>query len=150
MKTFKALFSLLLCLTTAAAFSQKTEPLRSKLFTAYPETIQLSKNILQNTMNSSEGELVVISFSNEFRFKGTVISNQKKYNNLQSVMIKSPAFGNAIFQLSKMTNDDLSFSYTGRIINAEAADGYEIKKDKDDNYRFIKFETKKILQDCSF
>ncbi|MEO7522865.1 MAG: hypothetical protein ABIT58_02160 [Ferruginibacter sp.] len=65
-------------------------------------------------------------------------------------MIKSPVFGNAVFQLSRITNNDKSFSYSGRIINSEAADGYEIKKDNNDNYRFIKFETKKILQDCSF
>ncbi|MBS1744185.1 MAG: hypothetical protein JST81_14225 [Bacteroidetes bacterium] len=150
MKTLKTLFSLLLCLTTAVAFSQKSDQGKQKFFASYPESIQLSKNILQNTMNASEGEEVIVSFTSDFRFKGTVISNLKKYDNLQSVMIKSPVFGNAIFQLSRITNPDKSFSYTGRIINPEAADGYEIKKDKYDNYSFVKFETKRILQDCSF
>ena len=150
MKTLKGIFSLLLCLTTAAAFSQKSDQVRPKLFAAYPESIQLSKNILQNTMNSSEGEVVVVAFSDDFHFKGTVISNQKKYDNLQCVMIKSPAFGNAIFQLTRITNNDKTFSYNGRIIHSEAADGYEIKTDKDNNYYFAKFETKNILQDCSF
>ena len=65
-------------------------------------------------------------------------------------MIKSPSFGNAIFQLSKITNEDNSISYAGRIINPDAFDGYEIKKDKEDNYSFKKFETKKILEDCSY
>jgi hypothetical protein len=150
MKTLKTLFCLLLCLTSAAAFAQKSDQAKPTLFTAYPETIQLSKNILHNTMNSSEGEQVIVAFTNEFRFKGTVISNRKKYDNLQSVMIKSAAFGNSIFQLSRITNPDKSFSYTGRIINPDALDGYEIKKDVNNNYSFTKFETKKILQDCSF
>ncbi len=149
MKTLKTLLFLLLCLTTTAGFSQ-TKAEKAKLFAGYPETIRLSKNILQNTLNANEGEEVIVAFSNDFHFKGTVISNIKKYDNLQSVMIRSTVFGNAVFQLSRTINEDKSISYTGRIINPDAADGYQIKKDKDDNYSFIKFETKKILQDCSF
>ncbi len=149
MKTLKTLLFLLLCLTTVAGYSQIKAD-KAKLFARYPETIGLSKNILQNTLNANEGEEVVISFSTDFHFKGIVMSNIKKYDNLQSVMIKSAAFGNAIFQLSKITNQDKSITYAGRIINADAADGYQIKKDKDDNYSFVKFETNKILQDCSF
>lgn len=150
MKTCKAILSLLLCLTTAAAFSQKSDHARPKLFAGYPETIQLSKNILQNTLNAAEGEEVIVPFTSNFRFKGTVISNQKKYENLQAVIIKSPAFGNALFQLSRMINDDKTISYAGRIINPNAFDGYEIKKGQDGNYSFIKFETAKILQDCNY
>ncbi|MEO7522864.1 MAG: hypothetical protein ABIT58_02155 [Ferruginibacter sp.] len=77
MKTAKLIFSMLLCLTMAASFAQKSEQAKQKFFTAYPESIQLSKNILQNTMNASEGEMVVVGFSNDFNFKGTVISNLK-------------------------------------------------------------------------
>jgi hypothetical protein len=150
MKTLKTLFSLLLCLTTAATFAQKSDQARPKLFAGFPENIQLSKTILQKTLNANEGEEVIVAFSNEFHFKGTVLSNLKKYDNLQSVMIKSPAFGNAIFQLSRIINKDKTVSYSGRIINPGIADGYEINKDKDDNYSFVKFETKNILQDCSF
>lgn len=150
MKTYKTLLSLLLCLTTAAAFSQKLDQSRPKLFAGYPETIQLSKNILQNTLNAAEGEEVIVAFTSDFRFKGMVISNQKKYDNLQSVIIKSPAFGNAVFQLSRIVNEDKTISYAGRIINPNAFDGYEIKKDQNNNYSFIKFETAKILQDCSY
>lgn len=149
MKTLKTLLSLLLCLTTAAAFSQKTDQAKPKLFAGFPETIQLSKNILQNTMKVNEGEEVIVAFTNEFHFKGTVISNLQKYDNLQSVMIKSAVFGNSIFQLSRITNKDNSISYVGRIINPDAFDGYEIKKDEADQYSFVKFETRRKLEDCS-
>jgi len=149
MKTFKKLLSVILCLATVTAFSQKTDQSAPKLFAAFPETIQLSKNILHSTINASEGEQVIVAFSNEFRFKGTVLSNLQKYDNLQSVMIKSASFGNSIFQLSKITNEDKSISYTGRIINPDAFDGYEIKKDNKDNYSFIKFETRHKIEDCS-
>ena len=148
MKNLKTLIVLLLCLTTAATYAQSSS--KQRLFANYPETIKLSKNILQNTLTVSEGEEVVITFSNEFSFKGTVLSNVKKYDNLQSVMVRSAAFENAILQLSRIINEDKSISYSGRIINPEAADGYQIKKDKDNNYSLVKFETSKILQDCSY
>ena len=148
MKTLKTLFVLLLCLTTAATRAQPAS--KQKLFTNYPETIQLSKNILQNALTVNEGEEVVITFSNEFSFKGTVLSNQKKYDNLQSVMIRSAVFKNAILQLSRIINADKSISYAGRIINPEAGDGYQVKKGKDNTYSLVKFETNKILQDCSY
>jgi hypothetical protein len=72
-----------------------------------------------------------------------------KYQNLQSVLIRSEQFENALLQVSKITNNDKSISYVGRIINQNALDGYEIKKDLANNYRLQKFETKSILQDCS-
>ncbi len=148
MKTSKLIFCLLLCVITAAAFAQKSDQSKPKLFTNFPDEIQVSKNLLQNTMNAFEGEQVVITFNNDFHFKGIVLSNLKKYDNLQSVLIKSSSFGNAVFQVSKIINDDKSISYTGRIINPDAFDGYEIKKDVKDNYSLKKFETKKILEDC--
>lgn len=150
MKTYKLFLSLLLCLTSAAVFSQKTDRQKPALFAAFPDMIQLSTNILQHTINASEGEEIIVAFSDDFRFKGTVISNIQKYQNMQCVMIKSPAYGNSIFQLTKTVNEDKTVSYFGRIINPEALDGYEIKKDMNNTYSFIKFATKQKLEDCSY
>ena len=150
MNNLRKLFTFGLCLFSISTFAQVKPSAKQKYFTDYPQTVQLSKNILQNTLGASEGEEVIIAFSSDFRFKGVVMSNQQKYHNLQSVMIKSSVFGNSIFQLSKIINEDKSISYSGRIINPEAADGYEIKQDMNGNYSFVKFETKSILQDCSY
>ena len=86
------------------------------------------------------GETISLSFSEEFAYTGTVLSNEIKYNNLQSVIIKSAAYQNSLLQLSKITNTDNSFSYVGRIINPEAADGFELKKENN-SYRLQKIET---------
>ena len=150
MKTIKPLLSLLLCISTSLLFAQSSGKIKPKLFSAYPEIIKIDKHTLQNTINISAGKEVTLTFNNDFVFTGTVFSNLKKYDNLQSMMIRSTAYGNAIFQLSKITNEDKSISYAGRIINPEAFDGYEMKHDKNDNYTFIKFETKKILEDCGY
>jgi hypothetical protein len=147
---YKLLLVLLLSLTYVASFSQKTDAQKPKLFANYPETIDLSKNTLQNTFNATQGQDITVAFSDNFHFQGTVLSNEVKYANLQCVIIQSAAFGNSIFQLSKLTNDDNTITYTGRIINPDAFDGYQVKKDNNNNYTFQKFETKNILQDCSY
>jgi uncharacterized protein YdeI (BOF family) len=82
-------------------------------------------------------------------FNGTVTGNTVKYSNLQSVTIKLPEFDNLIFSISKITNDDKTVTYVGRIINKKYADGYELKKDASNNYQFVKFETDKLIPECS-
>lgn len=72
-----------------------------------------------------------------------------KYANLQTAVIKSPVFGDAVFAVSKITNADKSVSYIGRIISKKYFDGYELKKDTQNNYRLIKIETDRVIQDCS-
>jgi hypothetical protein len=143
----KILLLVMLSLTTITVSAQKTKP---RLFGQYPEVIDLSKTTLQQTFSAIPGKSINIAFNDQFHFEGIVLSNELKYSNLQSVLIRSAAFGNAIFQVSKLTNADNSISYVGRIINPDAQDGYEIKKDNKDNYRFQKFETDRILQDCSY
>ena len=150
MKTRINLTLLMLFLTAGSVFSQKTSTGKQQFFADYPASIEVSSNILQNAFSAVPGSTVSIPFSNQFISSGTVLSNEVKYANLQSVIIKSAAFGNALFQISKIINDDKSITYTGRIVHHDALDGYELKKDNNNHYRIQKFETNKVLQDCSF
>jgi hypothetical protein len=72
-----------------------------------------------------------------------------KYNNLQSLVIKSALFNNAIFSLSKRINDDNSITYIGRIIHFDYADMYELKQDVNGIYQLIKNETERVVQTCA-
>lgn len=138
---------LLLILSAATGYSQENS--HPKLFSHLPDEIALSTSTLRDAFSSRDGETVSLPLSSNFNFSGVVISNQVKYHNLRSIIIKSPAFSNSLFHLSQITNEDNSISYVGRIINTNAFDGYEIRKNAAGNYAFRKFETKKILQDCN-
>ena len=147
MKPNKSMFCvLLLTLICTAATAQKIDN-RQKLFAAYPQTVPLDAALISNTLNYEEGTTVSIPLSTEFTFTGTVISNAKKYDNLQTVMIRA-ADNYTVFQISRISNNDKSVLYAGRIININAADGYEIKNNKG-RYSLQKFETARILQPCS-
>ena len=141
------LLMLLLCLTTAVSNAQTTKP---NLFAAYPQRIDVSETIFQNAFTSSKGQAVAIALGSTLVFKGTVVANEFKYANLQSITIKSPEFDDAFLSISKIINDDKTVTYTGRILNSKAADGYEIKRDAAGNYKLLKFESNRILQDCSY
>lgn len=142
----KLRFAILLCLATTTGFSQTSKP---KIFAAFPNTINCPVSEFINAFSATEGQHLILSFSNDFKFSGTVISNVVKYSNLQSMTIKSDLSDKTVFHLSKQINEDNSVSYVGRIINPTAADGYQIKKDMSGNYKFEKTEAEKILQECN-
>lgn len=150
MKYFASFAGLLLFTGIAiTGFSQTGNNSKPKQFTNFPDIITCSETELSSIFNSAPGQNISLSFSDNFLFAGNVINNVVKYNNLQTAVIKSPAFNNTIFSVSKIINKDNSVSYIGRMINKEYFDGYELKKDAAGNYKLIKMETDRVIQDCS-
>lgn len=146
MKTLSKLtFALLLCLATTSGFTQSSKP---KIFGDFPNTINCAVSEFIHAFRATEGQHVILSFSDNFKFSGTVISNVIKYSNLQSMTVQSDLSDRTIFHLSKQLNEDNSISYVGRIMNPTASDGYQIKKDMSGNYKFEKTDAEKILQEC--
>ncbi|WP_255156013.1 hypothetical protein [Ferruginibacter sp. HRS2-29] len=141
---------LLLCLSTAVGFSQQNVAAKTRLFATLPDRIDLNSDVFKNVMTLAEGAAIAIPMGDGYTFQGIVLSNEIKYSNLQSVTIRSANLDNSFFSISKITNADNSISYTGRIMNNNALDGYEIKKAEAGNYKLQKFETARILQDCSY
>lgn len=149
MKNLTTAVILLLITSCNFAFAQKSETSAKEIFSKFPVKINITQNLLNTTMNAKSGESVAVSFNSDFVFNGVVLSNEKVFYNLQTVIIKSPTFDNSLFQLSKITNADQTESFVGRIINFEATDAYLIAKDDTNNYQLEKIELKSILQDCS-
>lgn len=143
-----AVLLLFLLFNSSSVFSQNNNTPRPKQFSNFPNIINCSEAEISRIFSSVAGQNINLSFSDNFSFSGNVTSNLVKYSNLQSVIIKSPTFDNAIFSISKITNADNSISYTGRIINLNYADGYELKKNAAGDYRLIKIETGQVIQDC--
>jgi hypothetical protein len=135
---------IVLCTILSTISFAQTKP---TLFSAYPETISLSKTLITDAFSYDTGTSVSINLSSSFKFAGTVISNQQKYDNLQTIMIRSSENNQSVFQISKITNKDNSISYAGLIINQDAADGYVIKNNNG-IYSLQKFESGKILEPC--
>ena len=134
---------------SVTAFSQNTNGTKPQLFNSFPSKINCTEAELSKAFAVAVNQNINVAFSDNFLIDGTVTSNIVKYNNLQTVVIKSPLFADAIFVLSKITNRDNSINYVGRIINRKYFDGYELRKDNFNNYQLIKIETDRVMQDCS-
>ena len=144
-KYSKTLLAVLLSVSSVASFAQMNDK-RPQLYSSRPQSINIDKNIFGNVLDATEGKEISIQLSPDFTFSGTVISNQKKYNNLHTVMVRSNENATSILQIT-LIQENNDISYSGRIINSNAADGYEIKNNNG-AYSLQKFETLKILDPC--
>lgn len=142
----KYLFGVLFSVSCTHAFAQINDT-RQKLYASLPSVININKNLLDNLLSNRAGEEVSTVFSADFTFEGTVISNITKYNTMHTVMLRSVENPESIFQITKIPSKENTFSYYGRILNNNAADGYEIKNNNGE-YFLQKFETAKILDPC--
>jgi len=129
-------------------FSQNQTTTKAKNFSSYPDRISCKETDFASIFSFTPGQPVNLAFANGLTFKGTVSSNMVKYSNLQSVIIKSSTGDDEIFSISKITNEDRTVSYTGRILNQKYFDAYELRKDDTGNYQFTKVETDKVIQSC--
>ncbi len=142
----KGLLVVLFSLIATTSFAQTIQS-KQNIFSAYPQNIVIDNALLSTSISFTKGSTVTLNLSNEFQFTGTVFFNEKIYDNLQTVMIRASDNVKSVFEITKLTNKDNSFEYRGRIMNNDAADGYEIKN-INGNYSLQKFETQKILEVC--
>ena len=120
---------------------------RPQLFTVFSNTISFPKPELEKAFNTTAGQVIKLSLGNNFSFTGTVTSSIQTFENLQNVIIRLDFLDNSVLGISKITNDDKSVSYIGRIINPKYADGFEIKSDTNGNYFMNKIKTQDLIQD---
>lgn len=145
---FYAILSLaVVCVTVSANAQDKAG---QSDFGKLPSIVSCDPIQLLTCFDVKEGGVVNISFSDNFRFSGKVVSNVRKYDNLHSVVIRSENLENTLFQISKQTGDDKSIRFVGRMISPGSPEGYKISMDEKGNYSLVKFETSHIVQDCSY
>ena len=138
----KNLRTSLLCVCIAlfnvCSFAQTTTALRSsdpnsnkpKLFQSLPENISVSVDNLNNLVNTPVGNSVSVNPSDatKFQFEGQVVSSSaKEDNNIQTVVIRSTNYNGARLTLSKITNEDGTITYSGRILSFQHGDLLELK-----------------------
>jgi len=139
-KGILCLFILFICLQSNAQTPPVREPdmNRPSLFQNFPEKISCRINDLSALLESEVGKPVSLSFANNLNFQGVVSSVASKFDNsLQSVVVRSTNFPGAALSFSKITKDDGTVSYVGRIISFQHGDAYEISMENG-QYYFVK------------
>jgi hypothetical protein len=139
----------LLSLSAVTSYSQASRSAKAALFTSFPNSINCSESQLARMFAASKGQQISLSLGNNLSLSGAITSKLTKYSNLQTIVVKLPAFKDALFSLSKQIDQNNHINYVGRIMNPQYADGFELKRTADGNYQFVKIDLEKILVDCS-
>jgi len=136
-----------LVVLSTVSFAQSQTASKTKNFASSPDRISCKESDFSPLFSAVPGQSVNLVF-NGLKFKGTVTSNIVKYSNLQAVIVRSTAGDDEIFSVSKITNEDNSISYVGRLLNQKYFDAYELRKDATGSYQLTKVETDKVIQSC--
>ena len=147
MKSMNKLMAL--CLIVISSYTTQSQILtsaRPNYFNKYAEKLPTTVAELDKAFKTPEGTKIKINFS-DFSFNGIVTSSIKRYDNLYSVIIKSPGLNNTLLSISKRINDDKTITYVGRIINEQYGDGFELRKDNNGRYAINKITTDALIED---
>lgn len=128
-----------ICLDINAQTPPVREPdmTRPSLFQNLPEKISCRINDLSAFLELETGRTASFVFTNTISFQGVVSSVASIDNSLQSVVIRSTNFPGAALSFSKITKQDGTISYAGRIISFQHGDAYEINVENG-QYFFVK------------
>jgi len=111
---------------------------RPTLFQNLPNKISCRINDLSALLESEIGKPVSFSLADNLIFQGVVSSVASKFDNtLLSVVVRSTNFPGAALSFSRITKEDKTYSYVGRIISFQHGDAYEISLENG-QYYFIK------------
>ncbi len=105
---------------------------KPRLFDGLPNRIPVNTDELNNLLNAPVGRLASLKLTaqSSLQFDGEVVSVSDKFeNNIQSVVLRSSNFNGARLTISRIVNDDGSFSFTGRIISFKHGDLFELKNE---------------------
>jgi hypothetical protein len=103
---------------------------KPKLFSNLPDRIPVSIEKINDLLNTTIGNTTSLKVAEGTaqQFDGEVISKATKYENrIQSIVIRSTNFNGARLSISKITKEDNTVVYTGRIISFEHGDLYELQ-----------------------
>lgn len=103
---------------------------KPKIFTDLPERLNLKLANLEAALDLPVGASVNTAIANGFTLNGTVVSKSNPADpSVKSIVIKSSTRKEATFTFTRITRQDGSTSYLGRMVSKGAGDALEIVKE---------------------
>lgn len=135
LKNYAVLALLTVCSLYASA-QGSTPPInepdynKPKIFSDLPETMTLQLAGVEAILNSPVGTQVNTTIAANFQLTGIVVSRSSgKEAAIKSVVIRSTNRNGATLTISRITKQDGSISYIGRMISKGSGDALEVVKE---------------------
>ncbi len=101
---------------------------KPKIFNDLPNTMTIRLMDAEKLFGLRAGSSSSVQFTDELFLKGTVISNGES-NGMRTIIMKVTNRNNAVFTFTRITQQDGTTSYAGRIMSRENGDALLIKKE---------------------
>lgn len=128
------------CISTNAQTPPVKEPdtNRPSLFKQLPQRATCRINDLESLIDMQVGQHINLFIADNMLFVGTVSSVASKFENtIKSVVIRSTNYEGAALTFSRITKEDGSTYFTGRIISFKHDDAFEMVFENG-QYAFVK------------
>jgi hypothetical protein len=116
-----------------------------RVFDAVPENASFLPQVVEGVFSLNPGAAVDLKFTQGFRVTGIVKTNQKVYDNLQTVVIESSNYKNTKLFISKTIGQDNKVKYVGRMMGKGIEDGIEINTDNTGKNFIRKINIKEMI-----
>ena len=143
MKYLSLLGMAMCCLLYNVSMAQSKLPIRqvlpnkATLFKRLPEKFTTSKLYVDKLFSGANTGAIKMPLTNNNYFEGVILEKVMKNPHVESMNIKSSNYDGAMLTISKITHDDKSVSYVGRIISIKYGDAYLLTFEND-TFHFTK------------
>ena len=154
MKVRNAVALMAFCVAcTIQASSQEIVPLnevnhhKPRLFADLPEKATLHIHDLENLLSLNVGTKVSATIAKNVSIMGTIVSKSNPADkSVQSVVVRSLTRQGTTFTFTRVTAEDGTVSYLGRMLNRASGDALEITKEAN-GYVLRKQEVARIINE---
>ncbi len=139
---FLYLWGSITCMLLSARANSQTAPLnqhpveKPMLFSQLPEKITCTSASLQNIFAAALNNPLSVSLGNQLKIEGVVIAKTAVTSGQLSINIRCTNFQNALLNISRITQSDGSYSYTGRIVSLQHGDVL-LLREENGQYSFV-------------
>ena len=117
---------ILLCLV-CTGLKENVAAQEKFLFGEYADSIEITEQELIDIFELKPKSIADIQIADDFHLNTIVLSSLQKYENMRSMILHCRNFEDAIFSLSRITDEENQDVFKGRILHSEYDDGYELR-----------------------
>lgn len=104
---------------------------KPKIFTELPNKVPLNRPTLESLLHDEVGKKVAFTLGQGFQFQGVVVSKSDAVDaHSKTVVVKATNRQGVTFTFTRLTNDDGTYTYAGRMLSFKHGDAFEITEDK--------------------
>lgn len=114
--------------------THKLLPEKALLFNKLPEQFKITNLLIEKLFAGPDTGTVIIPITANSFFEGVIIDKVQKNRNVTNINIKSTNYDGALLSVSKITYNDLTTKYNGRIISIHYGDVFLLTQENNTLY----------------